>query len=191
VNSPFMQLGMDVGLDRVRVSAEGAGLLPVSMGEQVPAFSLGNSEPSAIRMADAYGSFADGGLHTDPYSVLRVTRGSVGEPLAPPATRRAYSTAVAGDVSDALTASVAQGNAGAAQLPGQTVAGKTGTTADDTAGWFVGWTGQTVTAVNLFRVDAKTGALLPLKGVGGAPAKAPASEIPIKVWTDYTRATTG
>ena len=191
VESPFVQLGMDVGLDRVRTSAEGAGLLPVSMGEQVPAFSLGNSMPSAIRMADAYGAFADGGLHTDPYSVLRVTHGGLGTALDPPKTVRAYGADVAGDVADALTGSVEHGDATAARLPGQQVAGKTGTLSDDTAGWFVGWTGRTVTAVDIFRADPKTGAMLPLKGVGGAAGTTPASAVPLRVWTDYTRATGG
>ena len=190
-NSPFEQLGMDVGLDRVRISSEAAGLLPVSMGEQVPGFSLGNSEPSAIRMADAFGTFANDGLHTEPYSVLKVTHGGLRFPLKTPKGKRAYSTTVAGQVTDALTASVATGNAGDARIPGRQVAGKTGTTADDTAGWFVGWTDSSVTAVNIFRADAKTGGLLSLKGLGGAPATTPASTVPMRIWTDYTRATLG
>jgi membrane peptidoglycan carboxypeptidase len=190
-NSPFEQLGMDVGLDRVRTSSEAAGLLPVSMGEQIPAFSLGNSEPSAIRMADAYGTFAAAGVHTDPYSVLRVTHGGLGFPLSKPVTGRAYSKAVAGDVTDALTASVAGGNATGAQIAGRQIAGKTGTTAEDTAGWFVGWTDSSVTAVNIFRPDAKTGGLLSLKGLGGSPADTPASTVPMRIWVDYTRKTLG
>ncbi len=190
-NSPFEQLGMDVGLDRVRTSSEAAGLLPVSMGEQIPDFSLGNSEPSAIRMADAYGSFAAAGVHTDPYSVLRVTHGGLGFPLSKPVTKRAYSKTVADDVTDALTASVAGGNATGARIPGRQIAGKTGTTADDTAGWFVGWTDSSVTAVNIFRPDAKTGGLLSLKGLGGASADTPASTVPMRIWVDYTKKTLG
>ena len=41
VNTPFMQLGMDTGLDNVRATAEAAGLLPSSIGAQVPALSTG------------------------------------------------------------------------------------------------------------------------------------------------------
>ncbi len=73
VNGPMMQLGMDVGLDRVQKTAADLGLLPNSMGELVPAFGVGNSTPSAIRTADAYTAFAAGGSRTDPYSVLRIS----------------------------------------------------------------------------------------------------------------------
>lgn len=61
VNTPFMQLGMDTGLDNVRDTAVAAGLLSSSMGAQVPDLSLGSSRPSAIRMASAYATFDAGG----------------------------------------------------------------------------------------------------------------------------------
>ncbi len=63
VNTPFMQLGMDTGLTTVRQTAEKAGLLSSSFGAQVPALSMGNATPSALRMASAYGTFDAGGAH--------------------------------------------------------------------------------------------------------------------------------
>jgi membrane peptidoglycan carboxypeptidase len=53
-NSAFVQLGMDVGLDRVKEAAIEAGLKEDSLtGTSSPSFSIGISDPSAIRMAGA------------------------------------------------------------------------------------------------------------------------------------------
>ncbi|MGV9888939.1 transglycosylase domain-containing protein, partial [Streptomyces sp. NPDC003395] len=62
VNSAFVQLGMDVGLDKVKEAAVDAGLLESSLaGTNYPSFSIGISDPSAIRMAGAYATFAASG----------------------------------------------------------------------------------------------------------------------------------
>ncbi|GAA1984731.1 transglycosylase domain-containing protein [Kitasatospora viridis] len=188
VNSPMEQLGLDVGLDRVRQTAVGLGLLPESMGAQTPAFSLGNSTPSAVRMADAYAAFATGGLHTDPYSVLRITRNGADVPVAEPASARVLSTQVAQQVDAALTEAVRSGSARAAQLPGRLVAGKTGTTQDNTAGWFVGYSGELSTAVSVFRLDAKSVQTLPLDGQGDPAKSTAANAYPLDVWSSYQKA---
>ncbi|MGW6511279.1 transglycosylase domain-containing protein, partial [Streptomyces niveus] len=61
-NSPFVQLGMDVGIPQVRQAAVDAGLLKDSLpGGNNPSFSIGISDPSAIRMAASYATFADNG----------------------------------------------------------------------------------------------------------------------------------
>ncbi|MGC5365317.1 transglycosylase domain-containing protein [Streptomyces sp. DT24] len=102
VNTPLMQLGSDVGYERVGRAAQNAGLLPDSLGPRVPAFSLGNSTPSAIRMASAYGTFAAGGVHTEPYSVARATRNGDPVSLDRPESDRVFSTRVSGQVTDVL-----------------------------------------------------------------------------------------
>ncbi len=185
VNGPFLQLGMDVGLDRVRVAAERAGLLPSSMGEQVPAFSLGDSTPSAIRMADAYGTFAAGGTHTEPYSVLRVTHYGSRVDVRTPAAARAFGRPVADEVDSALTDAVRGGSAQAAAVPGVRVAGHGGTAQDDKAAWFAGYGGRLSTAVVVFRLDPKSQEPLPLTGMGGTPASAVGGPWPLDIWTRY------
>ncbi|MER5640581.1 transglycosylase domain-containing protein [Kitasatospora sp. NPDC002227] len=187
-NSALEQLGLDVGLERVRRTATSLGLLPDSMGPQVPEFALGNSTPSALRMAAAYGAFAAGGMHTDPYSVLGIARNGTDVSLARPAPVRALSPQVAAQVDTALTEAVRHGTAQGAQLPGRPAAGKTGTTHDNTAGWFVGYTGQRTTAVAVFRLDAHGVQALPLDGQGD-PAKSPAANtLPADVWSSYEKA---
>ncbi|MGP4004771.1 transglycosylase domain-containing protein [Streptomyces sp. 8N706] len=189
VNTPLLQLGMDVGLDRVRRTATDSGLLAGSFGAQVPAFSLGNSTPSAIRMAGAYATFAADGMHTDPYSVVRVTHNGDTIRMPRPRARRALGTGVAAQVTDALQGAVREGTGQAAKGVGRGVAGKTGTTQDNTSAWFVGYTDRTSTAVALFRLQPKTLELLPLDGVGGASGSSPGSAYPVGIWTDYMKAT--
>ncbi|WP_441248348.1 transglycosylase domain-containing protein [Kitasatospora sp. McL0602] len=185
VNAPMTQLGMDVGLDRVAQTATALGLLPSSLGERVPAFALGNSTPSAVRMADAYTAFAAHGLRTEPYSVLRLTRGGRPVALRTPTAVQAIGPRAAGLVHDALVGAVRDGTARAALLPGRTVAGKTGTTPDDRAGWFVGCSGQICTAVVVFRLDPKTLSPLPLSPL---PLEGLAATYPLDIWRTYLTA---
>ncbi|MFD9125819.1 transglycosylase domain-containing protein [Kitasatospora sp. NPDC059571] len=187
VNGPMMQLGMDVGLEGVRRGAVALGLLPDSLGELVPAFSLGNSRPSTVRMASAFTAFPNGGRHTDPYSVDRVTLGGAPVAVARPAAAQVLDPAVAGEVDDALRAAVREGTGKDAAGAAPDAAGKTGTTADHTAGWFVGSSGGTATAVTVFRMDPRTLELYPLDGLGGSDPAAPASAFPTRIWAAYTR----
>ncbi|MGW4650136.1 transglycosylase domain-containing protein [Kitasatospora sp. NPDC004289] len=188
VNGPMAQLGLDVGLDLVRRTALDLGILPATLGEAVPAFALGNSRPSAIRTAGAYTAFADEGLRTDPYSVSSVTRG--GEPVALrlPAAARVLKPEVARQVDEALKGAVREGTAGAARAAGPQVAGKTGTTQDRTAGWFVGYAGGVSTAVTVFRMDPKTMQLSSLEGLAGAGPDTPDWSYPAAVWAGYVNA---
>ncbi|MFF4797123.1 transglycosylase domain-containing protein [Streptomyces sp. NPDC001351] len=177
VNTPFMQLGMDTGLNEVRETAIAAGLLPSSLGPQVPALSLGSSTPSAIRMAGGYATFAAAGKHTEPYSVRRITHNGAEVRLSTPTARRAIGAEVAEQVSQALTDSL---NAAHPAVSTATAAGKSGTTADDTAAWYTGTAQAVSTAVVVYRMDL-AGSLdpLPLNGIAGTPA----GSVPFAIWS--------
>jgi len=186
VNGPITQLGMDVGLNNVRQASIDAGLLPDSgFGEQVPQFSLGTATPSPIRMASAYGTFAADGTHTDPYSVVRVTRGGEPSTLEQPVVTQPFSPQVAADVDDALHESVSGGAAVSAAIPGQDLAGLPGTAPDDTSASFVGYDPGMATAVSVFRIDPKTQQLQPLTGLAGQPAAQSGSPLPTDIWSRY------
>ncbi|MEU2714868.1 transglycosylase domain-containing protein [Streptomyces sp. NPDC007205] len=182
VNTPFMQLGMDTGLDNVRQTAEASGLLSDSMGPQVPALSLGNSTPSAIRMASGYATFAAGGTHTEPYSVRRITRNGAPVALNTPRPRRAVGAQVAQEVDEALADSFRTAHpATAATRP--EAAGKAGTDDKDTAAWYAGTADSVSTAVVVYRMDlAKSLQPLPLEGLAGTPA----DDVPYALWSAAT-----
>ncbi|MEU2601697.1 transglycosylase domain-containing protein [Streptomyces hirsutus] len=165
VNTPFMQLGMDTGLDKVRATAIASGLLPSSIGARVPALSMGSSTPSAIRMAGGYATFAAGGEHTEPYSVRRITLNGAEIPLDLPESRRAVRAEVAEAVTSALTESFRTAHPDGAPATAK-VAGKPGTTEKDTAAWYAGTQESVSTAVVVYRIDL-TESLepLPLEGL--------------------------
>lgn len=177
VNGPIEQLGMDVGLDRVRQASIDAGLLPDSgFGAQTPEFSLGTATPSPIRMAGAYATFAADGTHTAPCSVLRITRDGERLRLQSPTVTHPFTPAVAADVEAALTT-------------GPDRAGTAGTAQDNTAAWYVGHTGTVSTSVALFRVDPASQQLEPLTGTTGSrAAEKTGSTYPAAIWSRYARA---
>ncbi|MFF5635332.1 transglycosylase domain-containing protein [Streptomyces sp. NPDC012825] len=189
-NSPYVQLGMDVGIDRVRNAAMKAGLLDSSLVKgEVPSFSLGISSPSAIRMAGAYSTFANQGEQNDPYSVKKVTKnGTVYEHKAKPA--QAFSAAIASNVTDVLRDVVddPEGTGKKARLPGRAVAGKTGTTDENRSAWFVGYTAQLATAIDMYRYDdddtKKNREFEKMYGTGGRDT-IHGSSFPSEIWQDY------
>ncbi|MEI5524315.1 transglycosylase domain-containing protein [Streptomyces brasiliscabiei] len=179
VNTPFMQLGMDTGLTTVRETAEAAGLLPSSFGAQVPQMSVGAATPSAIRMASGYATFAAEGRNTEPYSVRRVTRNGEKVVLDTPDPQRAFSADVAQEVTSALQDAFRTAHPSATS-PTAEVAGKAGTTENDTASWFVGTHQKVSTAVVAYRIDlTKSLEPLPLKGIAGTAD----DSVPYGIWS--------
>lgn len=180
VNTPFMQLGMDTGLDNVRATAEAAGLLPASIGAQVPALSMGTSTPSAIRMAGGYTAFVAGGKRTEPYSVRRITRNGLGIALDIPQPTRAVSSDTAEEVTSALADAFRTAHPAAAASADGKVTGKAGTTPEDTASWYVGTHNFVSTAVVVYRIDlTKSLEPLPLKGLAGTGD----DNVPYGIWS--------
>jgi membrane peptidoglycan carboxypeptidase len=180
VNTPFMQLGMDTGLVKVRETAEAAGLLSSSFGAQVPALSVGSATPSAIRMASGYSTFAASGRHTEPYSVRKMTHNGSRVELNTPKPKRAMGADVAAEVTSALTDAYRAGHPTSPGAASYEVAAKGGTTQDDKAAWYVGTAEDVSTAVVVYRIDlAKSLEPLPLDGIAGTPN----SGVPYDIWS--------
>ncbi|WP_329533188.1 penicillin-binding protein [Streptomyces sp. NBC_01450] len=187
VNTPYVQLGEDVGYGNVARTAETLGLRPGSLAAPSAGFYIGTSTPSAIRMAGVYATLAAEGMQTSPYSVTKVIHnGSVLSGFTAPATVRALPAAVAGNVTDVLRGVIARGTGTKAQALGRTAAGKTGTTDDYRSAWFIGYTPQLATSVVLFREDSNHPQLQSLAGVGGLQ-KVFGGDIPTEIWTQYMR----
>ncbi|WP_344045930.1 transglycosylase domain-containing protein [Streptomyces thermoalcalitolerans] len=189
VNSAFVQLGMDVGLDKVKQAAINAGLKEDSLtGTNYPSFSIGISHPSAIRMASAYATFAASGKQNEPFSVTRVENKDGVLFKHESQTKQAFTKKVADNVTDVLKTVVEEGTGTNAQLPGREVAGKTGTTDGNKSAWFVGYTPQLSTAISMFRLDDdannKSRQFLKMFGTGGQ-AKIHGASFPAEIWHDY------
>lgn len=188
VNTPFVQLGMDVGMKKVADVAQKSGILKDSFAGLNASFALGTSTPSAIRMADAYATFAASGKQADPYSVTAVKhRGSELPGFEKPRIKQAMPENVANNVTDVLENVVENGTGYHAQDLGRRVAGKTGTTDENKSAWFVGYTQQLSTAVAMFREDPKSHKLLSMNGTAGKDS-IHGGDIPTEVWTEFMKA---
>ncbi|MGW3133365.1 transglycosylase domain-containing protein [Streptomyces sp. NPDC001123] len=188
VNTPYVQLGEYVGYDNVEREALKAGLLRTSLQYDTPGFYIGTSTPSAIRMADVYATFDDGGVQHEPYSVTKVV--ADGRQLTgfdKPKGTTAMPASTADTVTDVLRDVVKNGTGTNAQALGRPVAGKTGTTDDYKSAWFIGYTPQLTTAVSMFKENPKNAGLQSMQGVGGY-AKVFGADMPTEVWTGYMTA---
>lgn len=193
----FVQLGKDVGLDRVKDFAVGSGMLEGSMADREQTFPLGTSTPSAIRTADAYATFASGGVRVDPYSVTRVTRkGKQVGGLDKPRPHRAMKAEVADEMTRILESAVLKsealvdraapsGEPVASALLGGRVAGY-GTGRNDwlKSAWFTGYTEELSTAVTMFRSKPGEPRLRSMDGVGGEDSLR-GSTLPPRIWSAY------
>ncbi|MET9763393.1 transglycosylase domain-containing protein [Streptomyces sp. NPDC006372] len=188
VNTPFVQLGMDVGMRNVRDVAEKAGILDSSFATLNPSFALGTSTPSAIRMADAYATFAAAGKQAAPYSVTSVKSNGQEVPgFEKPRITQAMPEKVANNVTNVLENVVQNGTGKNALALGRTAAGKTGTTDENKSAWFVGYTQQLSTSVAMFREDPKSAKLLSMNGTAGEES-IHGGDTPTQVWTEYMKA---
>ncbi len=98
-----------------------SALASVSMGYQVGV--------TALQMATAVSSVANGGMLMQPRVVRAVVRDGKRTAVSPKAIRRAISAETAAELTTIMEAVVERGTAKSAQMEGYTVAGKTGTAA--------------------------------------------------------------
>lgn len=149
-NPVAVQLALSVGMDSVTALARRAGLrAPIA---PYPSSALGASVVQPLDFVAAYASFDNGGVGVDPRFISRIDDRSGKAVFAPPGApaRPAMDPRVAFIMRDIMTDVVNRGTATALRkiVPPQVrVAGKTGTTNDNTDVWFVGMTPELVLGV--------------------------------------------
>ena len=143
VNCAYARLFSSVGPPRVIEVARRLGLRQDTL-QPILSATLGTIEATPLEMATVGATIAANGVRRDPYFVHTVVAsdGTVlvdetGRPGLP-----AVSPDVAACATDILRGVVASGTGTGAQLPGRAVAGKTGTTDNQTDAWFLGFTPQ-------------------------------------------------
>ena len=193
VNTYFIQLSQRTGLCDPWTIATQAGLTR-SDGEplgQNPSFTLGPYNVSPLAMAEAYATFAARVVHCESRSVLQITdRDGQQIYASEPTCNRVLEEGVADGV-NALLQGVMESDGGTGRAmrldDGRDAAGKTGTTNDSVAVWFVGYVPQLATAVGIADpdVDPETGRLATLDGRtynGERISEACGSCIPGPIW---------
>lgn len=149
-NPVAVQLALSVGMDSVIALARRAGLrAPIA---PYPSSALGASVVQPLDFVAAYAAFDNGGVSVDPRFIVRIDDRSGRTVLTPQGApmRSAMDPRVAFIVRDMMKDVVERGTATALRrlVPDRIpVAGKTGTTNDNTDVWFVGMTPELVTGV--------------------------------------------
>ncbi len=148
VNVVFVDLGCQVGVGKVVDTAVDAGI-PADATEKQGAVFLGGLDRgvSALDMANAYATFAAGGVRAEPYAIVSVRDGSGVEIYRHQRqVQRVFDERQVAVLNRALAGVVGRGTGRAAGI-GRPVAGKTGTTQDNVDAWFAGYVPQLSTAV--------------------------------------------
>ena len=148
MNIATSRLALDVGLNRVTRTAHDAGI--ESRLQAVPSLALGAFEVTPLELASAYSTLANGGVHTEPLSILSavdedgkvVQHRQVKMERVLPADAVYLVNDMLQDVFDYGTARRARGLG-----YGGAAAGKTGTTNSTRDAWFVGFTPEIVALV--------------------------------------------
>ncbi|MGW0206319.1 transglycosylase domain-containing protein [Streptomyces sp. NPDC003233] len=153
VNTYYVQLISDIGICPVTDMANRMGVRRADGRaiDQAPSIALGTQEMSPLTMANAYATFASRGMYCTPIAIESITQkvGSAEKSLQVPKSTcsRAMSEKTADTISTILKGVVEDGTGQQAGLGDRPSAGKTGTTDERYAAWFVGYTPNMAGAV--------------------------------------------
>jgi penicillin-binding protein 1A len=159
VNVVYAQLNVDVGPANTARMANDLGVEAPLDG--YPAEGIGGLTVgvSPLDMASAYGTFASGGIHHPATAIdsVEFPNGDVDEPDET-GSQRVLTEGEAYTVTDILEGVITGGTGTAANYcgTGDAIAGKTGTTDENTDAWFVGYSRNLSTAVWSGYPDART-----------------------------------
>ena len=139
-NTITAQVAQDIGITRIVDLARAMGV-EQSRLDPVPSLALGTSPVTLLEMATGYATIAQQGQYHRPLTIRRIADRR-GEVLAEfgSETRRALSADTASDLTDMMRGVVSRGTGTQIRsrfgITGD-VAGKTGTTQNNTDGWFL------------------------------------------------------
>lgn len=153
LNVATVDLAELIGMNNVRKTISDFGL-PLAPQDVNLALSLGSMTHgvSPAQLCSAYCALANGGLRVTPHTIRRITD-SGGKILykAPAPTERAVQETTAFLITDMLRTAASEGSAKALSAAGTTVAGKTGTVAEEGGGnrdiWTAAYTPQLAVTV--------------------------------------------
>ncbi|MEV6835786.1 transglycosylase domain-containing protein [Streptomyces sp. NPDC051133] len=189
VNTYYVQLISDIGICPVIDMAKKMGVARADGRkiDQAPSIALGTQEMSPLTMASAYATFASRGTYCTPVAIESITRrvGSEVRSLGVPKSTcsRAMSEKTADTVSTLLKGVVEDGTGQEAGLDDRPSAGKTGTTDERFAAWFVGYTPNMAGAV--WVGDPQHKRKMINISIGGVPHdKVFGGEVPGPIWRD-------
>jgi 1A family penicillin-binding protein len=186
VNTVYVPLGLDTGIDDVLDTAHDLGIpKDVDLRRDASTF-LGSSEVHPIDQAASFATFAAKGVYAAPFLIEKVIDRK-GKVLfqAKHKTDRVLDEDEDADVTFALQAVVQRGTARGAQLDGgRPAAGKTGTTQDSRDAWFCGFTPSLAAVVWMGYENPSGQPTKYLTNVHGIP-NVTGGTLPAKIWKQF------
>lgn len=176
LNTVAVKLGVEVGPKAVVQTAQRLGIS--SPLQANPSLALGTSEVTPLELVSAYAAFANGGTGVIPYVIAQVKTTDGKVIYRRPASGglgRVIDPAAVAMMNEMMHNTFVIGTAQKAQIPGWSMAGKTGTSQDFKDAWFVGFTGNLVAGV-WFGNDDGT----PTKKVTGG-------NLPVETWHNFMK----
>ncbi|TQN30825.1 membrane peptidoglycan carboxypeptidase [Haloactinospora alba] len=153
-NNAYANIAQQTGLQKVRDMATDIGLPESAITDQqaaVARLALGISSVRPIDQAGSYATFANDGKHVQPHVVSEITNQDGENEREDVPSNRAMSSDTAADATYAMQQVVNGGTGARARLPdGRPAAGKTGTTDNNVAAWFNGYTPQLAASVGVY-----------------------------------------
>lgn len=191
INTAYLELNEELGPQATVDAAVRAGI-PEGSIDLMPVLSnvLGTASVHTVDIARAYTTFAAGGEKKSTHIVASVTKKVDGEDAvvytANTSTgEQVFTPENTAELTYALTQVVQNGSGTTAKELGVPIAAKTGSTNDNKAAWFAGYTPKFVTVVSMFQVgpNGEQESITPFgayanKEITGATA-------PADLWTDY------
>ena len=188
VNTVYVPLGMKVGLDKTIDVMHRMGVDSTDCKDHRDAtLYLGTCDIEPVEEATAYATFAANGKQADAHLVTEV-RDRKGHKAytAKTDTHEAISEGEAADAIHAMRAVVTEGTGRAAAI-GRPVAGKTGTTSDNTNAWFSGFAPQLAATVWMGYEPVPGTGIPPLRNLHGY-GEVTGGTLPAKIWHDFMAA---
>ncbi|WP_082160152.1 transglycosylase domain-containing protein [Actinobaculum suis] len=194
INTYFVQLNQKIGPANTARAAVQAGLPENTPGlDDSLTNVLGSASPRSIDMTQAYATWANRGMYV-PLHIVREVRDSHGKVVytTPTKGERKIDENIADNMNWILQATARPGGTAekVAKL-GRPVAGKTGTSSGPWSAWYIGYTPQMITTINMYQIgpNGEEEVLTPFGkywwGIGG-------NNFPVDMWMDYmTKATDG
>jgi membrane peptidoglycan carboxypeptidase len=184
INTIYVPLGIKAGVEKVVDVARRAGI-PESV-EMIasPSVSLGSSSPHVIDLANAYATFAAQGVYAKPFIINEVqgpNKGILYQGRIQ--AQEVFRKDVMADLTYALNQITIKGTAAVvgARL-NRPAAGKTGTSNDNAAAWFNGYTPEVAASVAFYRDNATQS----LNGIGGLTSVTGGS-FPARIWAEFVK----
>ena len=198
VNTVYAKLNVEVGPQRTVDVAHRLGIPETVDVPAVPSNVLGPSAVSALDLATAYSTIANGGDRVTPH-IVREVRGLDGALIHSGPTQRTpeFDPQVMAATTHALEQVVENGSGRAArELRGpngerRPAAGKTGTSNDNVSSWFAGYVPQLVTVVGLSQErDGRVETITPFGQWASSRTGMTGSTFPVRAWTDFMQVAT-